>query len=95
MTKKMTKVKDLHNKMMQNDSKYRKAYNELENEYSLIRAMLEAKEESGLSQKQIAKKMGTSEAALSRLLSGDQDPNWNTIWKFGKAVGKTANLQFA
>ena len=74
---------------------YQKAYQALESEFELYEALIKAKQEAGLSQKQIAARMGTSEPALSRLL-GDPDhmPSWSTIIKFADAIGKKPVLHF-
>jgi len=99
MAKKQSKenlisVSDVHEDMMNNDSKYSKAYKELQPKYELISAMVKAKQESGLSQKEIAEIMGTSETALSRLLSGKQSPTISTMSKFAEATGKHLEVRF-
>jgi ribosome-binding protein aMBF1 (putative translation factor) len=91
---KMPKLKNTHLSMMKNDAKYRDAFNSLEAEYSLLKAMIEAKEKSGLNQKEIAEKMGTSQAAFSRMMSGGQTPSWQTIAKFAEAIGAKPVLNF-
>ena len=77
-----------------NKPSYRKAYAALEAEYSLYDAMLKAMAESDLTQKEVAKRMGTSEAAVSRLFDVKHAPTWTTITKFAKAVGKQPVLKF-
>jgi DNA-binding XRE family transcriptional regulator len=78
------------------DPGYRKAYDALEPEYALYRSMLESLTEAGITQKEVAKRMGTSEAAVSRLfdVNGQHAPNWATIVKFAAAVGKRPVVTF-
>lgn len=78
------------------DPAYKKAYDALEAEYAYYDAMLTAMREANLTQKEIAKRMKTSEAAVSRLfdVKGKTAPTWKTIMKFAKAVGKRPVLTF-
>lgn len=64
------------------------AYNKLEEEYDLIRAMLSARSRSGLTQEAVADLMGTTKSAVSRLESaGKHSPSLATLKKYAKAVG--------
>jgi len=76
---------------------YQRAFDALTPEYALYEALLKAMKESDLTQKEIAKRMHTSEAAVSRLFDSEKKhaPNWSTIMKFAHAIGKTPVLTFA
>lgn len=75
---------------------YAEAYGTLECEYTLHEVMIRARMEAGLTQKELAARMGTSEAAVSRLLGADggHAPSWKTIAKFAMALGKKPILKF-
>lgn len=67
---------------------FRKAYENLEEEYSLIREMLSARSKSGLTQEAVAKLMKTTKSAVSRLESaGKHAPSVTTLKKYAEAVG--------
>lgn len=67
---------------------FRKEYEELEEEYTLIRQMLTARSQSGLTQEAVAELMGTTKSAVSRLEAvGKHAPSLNTLKKYAKAVG--------
>jgi DNA-binding XRE family transcriptional regulator len=67
---------------------FRRAYKELEEEYSLIREMLAARSMLGLTQEAVAALMGTTKSAVSRLeTAGKHAPSLNTLKKYAKAVG--------
>lgn len=67
---------------------FRKAYDDLEEEYLLVREMLSARSESGLTQEAVAALMGTTKSAVSRLESGGKHaPSITTLKKYAKAVG--------
>ena len=55
----MTKVEELHKNWLK-DANYRKAYAELEEEYSLIAALIDARLSAGLTQAQLARRMKTT-----------------------------------
>lgn len=84
--KDMTKFSDLHDKWMK-DPKYKKAYDALEPEYAIIRAILKKRIESKMSQKDLAKKLGTKQSAISRLESGTYNPTLSFLKKLSTALG--------
>ena len=64
------------------------AYEELADEYALVRELLAARSKAGLTQEQVAKSMGTTKSAVSRLEgAGKHSPSVATLKKYAKAVG--------
>ena len=64
------------------------AYDELEDEYLLVRELLAARAHSGLTQEEVAASMGTTKSAVSRLEgAGKHSPSVSTLKKYAKAVG--------
>jgi DNA-binding XRE family transcriptional regulator len=73
---------------------FSKAYNDLE-EYTLVREMLSARSKSGLTQEAVAKLMGTTKSAVSRLESaGKHAPSLTTLKKYARAVGCDLKIKF-
>ena len=67
---------------------FRKAYEELEEEYRLTHEMLAARSKFGLTQEAVAELMGTTKSAVSRLeASGKHAPSLTTLKKYARAVG--------
>jgi transcriptional regulator with XRE-family HTH domain len=68
----------------------RAEYDALAPEFNLIREMLLARKNAGLSQADIAAKMGTKAPAVTRLesslVSGNHSPSLATIKKYAEAV---------
>ncbi len=68
----------------------RAEYDALEPEFALLREMLSAREKAGLSQAEIAIRMGTKAPAVTRLesslTSGKHSPSLATIKKYAEAV---------
>ena len=67
---------------------FRKAYENLGEEYRLTREMLAARSRFGLTQETVAERMGTTKSAVSRLESaGKHVPSLTTLKKYAEAVG--------
>lgn len=73
------------------------AYEEMNVEFSLLRQMLAAREKAGLSQAQVASRMGTKAPAITRLESsltnGKHSPSLATLQRYAKAVGCELKVQ--
>lgn len=67
---------------------FNKEYEELESRYDLIRELLYARQHAGLTQEAVAKKIGTTKSAISRLESVSKHaPSIATLKKYANAVG--------
>ncbi len=90
-TKKPARTHRLMVEKWKKDLAFKAAYDELETEYALLRALLLARRRAGLTQAQVAEKMGTRSPAVTRLetgLSGNRhSPTLATLKKYAEAVG--------
>ena len=57
-------------------------------ERALLRALAERRVAAGISQREIAKRMGTSQPAIARLERGEIDPKLSTLERFAAAIGQ-------
>lgn len=77
----------------------RAAYDALEEEYAALDALLTARKEAGLTQAQVAERMGTTASAVSRLessLSSERhSPSFSTLRKYAAACGKKLVISLA
>jgi len=68
-------------------------------ESALLDALLKARQEAGLSQAQVAERMGTHAPAVARLeralATGKHSPSVSTLRKYAHACGKRLVLQVA
>ena len=90
---KMIPAADLHRKWI-NDPAYRAAYDALEEEFALVSSVIEARTRAKLTQEQLAKKMGTTQAVVARLESGRSMPSTRTLERFAKATGTKLRITF-
>lgn len=74
---------------------FKKAYDDLEEEYALVKEMLAARSRVGLSQEAVAELMGTTKSAISRLeAAGKHAPSVTTLKKYAQAVGCHLEIRF-
>lgn len=71
-------IQNLKEKAFKN-SEVKTEYDLLESEFSLIDALLSMRKKSGLTQEEIAFRMGTQKGNISRLEKGTGNPSWKTI----------------
>lgn len=68
-------------------------------EMPMLDAILKARKEAGLTQAQVAERMGTKAAAVARLenalVTGKPSPSLNTLRKYAEALGKKLELRFS
>ncbi len=78
------------------DAQVKSAYDALEEEFTALDALLTARKEAGLTQAQVAERMGTTTSAVSRLESSlaseKHSPSFSTLRKYAAACGKTLKI---
>ncbi len=84
-------ARDLHKEWMK-DPAYRREYETLEPEFALIESLMKARARSGLTQKEIAKRMGTTQSVVARLEGGGTLPSTRTLQKYAKATGSRLKI---
>jgi ribosome-binding protein aMBF1 (putative translation factor) len=67
---------------------FTEAYESLELEYEVVKQLLRARTQAGLTQDAVAERMGTTKSAVSRLESaGKHTPSLSTLKRYAEAVG--------
>ena len=75
------------------DEGIRQAYERLGPEFAVIEMIIKKRIENGLTQKELAKKIGTKQSAISRLESGTYNPTLSFLQKVVEGLG--AKLKIA
>ena len=77
---------------------FTQAWDALEEEYAALETLLSARKTAGLTQEQLADRMGTTKSAISRLESSlrneKHSPSFATLTKYANACGKKLVVQF-
>ncbi len=90
----MARIVDMHKKWIK-EPKYRRAYEALEEEFLLASAVMDVRTRAGLTQEQLARKMGTTQPVVARLESGRGRPSMRTLERLAEATGSRLLISFA
>jgi predicted transcriptional regulator len=82
----MKTLKTLKQEMLA-DADTRAAYNTMADEFAIARELIAARARAGLSQGEVAQRMGTTQSVVARLESGKRPPSMRTVERFAQAVG--------
>ncbi len=88
----MTTLKALKREILR-DSEILTAYEANAPEYEIVRALIAARRKAGLTQDEMAKKMGTQQASIARIESGRHMPSLRTIERYAAATGHKVALR--
>ena len=89
----MTNFEDFLNEQLK-DPKFKAEYDALEPEFAVIQVIMEARVESGLTQKQLSEMTGISRVGISRLERGTANPSVKTLQRVAKALCKKVSIAF-
>lgn len=76
------------------DSEFKKEWDALEAEFSLFQALIDARESSGLSQSELARKTGIAQGDISKIENGNGNPSIKTLKRLAQGMGKSLRIEF-
>ncbi|MCC8028769.1 MAG: helix-turn-helix domain-containing protein [Lachnospiraceae bacterium] len=76
------------------DPEFREEYDALDTEFSFIQAMIDARRETGMTQKQLAEKTGISQSDISKFESGSGNPSIKTLRRLAAGLGMRLKIEF-
>jgi DNA-binding XRE family transcriptional regulator len=74
-------------------AKTRAEYDALAGEFETARELIAARILAGLTQSDVAQRMGTTQSVIARLESGKRAPSLRTVQRFAQAVGARAAVR--
>ena len=81
----MKKFDDFLEEQMQNQE-FKKEYDDLQPEFDVIRAIVDARTSQNLTQKQLAEKTGINQADISKLENGTRNPSINLLKRLAEGM---------
>lgn len=75
------------------DPEFKREYDALELEFQLIRAFLDARNEKGLTQKELSQLTGITQADISKLENGNANPSLKTLERLAAGLGKRLKIE--
>lgn len=82
----MTKIADLKKRLM-DSPEFRAEYEKADAEFAVIEALVRARMEAGLTQTEVAERIGTTQSAIARLEGGGISPSLATLRRYAEATG--------
>lgn len=73
---------------------FRKEWEALQPEFAIVQAMIDAREKTGMTQKELSEKTGITQADISRLENGNANPSLKTLQRLAEGMGMTLKLEF-
>ena len=75
------------------DKEVAREYERLKPRYALISQLIGARVKKGLTQAQLAKKMGTKQSAIARIEGGNSNPSIAFLEKLTRALGSKLTIR--
>lgn len=82
---------ELHRRMMK-DPEYRRAYEESETEFQIAGQMIEARIKQNITQEELAKRVKTGQAVISRLEGANAKPSISLLERVARALNIKFNI---
>ena len=89
----MTNFNDFLEERLQ-DPNFKKEYDALDPEFSIIQAIIDARKSTGMTQKELAEKTCITQGDISRLENGSANPSLKTLQRLAEGMGMTLKLEF-
>ena len=89
----MSDLQELKNELMA-DEDFRQEYEAIQPELNITRAIMDARIRAGITQTQLSKRSGISQADISRLENGNRNPSLNLLKRLATAMDSTLRIEF-
>ena len=89
----MSSYKDYKKRALQNP-KVKAEYDALQPEYDIIQAMIDARVQQNMTQKDLSAKIGITQADISRIENGTRNSSLSMVKKLAQGLGMQLKLEF-
>ena len=90
----MSSYEKYRDEALKNDPELRAEYDSLAPEYDIIQAMIDARKELHLTQKDLSERTGITQADISRIENGTRNPSLNMMKRLAEGLGMRLKLEF-
>lgn len=87
------KFDDFLQEQLQNPE-FKKEYEELQPERAIIQAIIDARKNAGLTQKELAERTGIAQGDISKLERGNANPSVRTLKRLADGMGMSLKIEF-
>ncbi len=88
------KTFDTYFQEQMNDPEFRRHYETQQPEFDIIRALVDARASRNMKQKELAEKVGMSQADISKIENGTRNPSLNMLKKLADGMDMNLRLEF-
>ncbi len=88
-----TKFNDFLQEQLQGPE-FRKEYEALQPEHAVVQAIIDARKNAGLTQKELSERTGIAQGDISKLENGNANPSIRTLQRLAAAMGMTLKVEF-
>ena len=89
----MSDFRNYLNRQLQRPS-FKAEWDTLQPELTIAQAMIDARKESGLTQKQLSERTGIAQADISKLERGNANPSLRTLQRLAAGRGMNIRIEF-
>ena len=89
----MKSLKSFKEEQMKNPA-FAKAYDELDPEMNVIRAIVDARTTQHLTQRELAKRTGIQQTEISRIENGSRNPSLKILQRLADGMGMVLKVSF-
>ena len=89
----MSDCRNYLNRQLQRPS-FKAEWDTLQPELTIAQAMIDARKESGLTQKQLSERTGIAQADISKLERGNANPTLRTLQRLAAGMGMNVRIEF-
>ena len=83
-----------YKKQKMQDPDFAAAYEEIQPEMDIIRAIIDARISQNMTQKELAEKTGINQTEISRLENGNRNPSIKLLQRLADGMGMTLKISF-
>jgi ribosome-binding protein aMBF1 (putative translation factor) len=76
------------------DPEIKKEYDDLQTERAIIQALIDARLQTGMTQKELSEKTGIAQGDISKLERGNSNPSIRTLQRLAAGMGMSIQLKF-
>jgi len=76
------------------DPDFKKEWDALEPDFSIVQALIDARESAGLTQSELARKTGIAQGDISKIENGNANPSIKTLKRLARGMGKILKIEF-
>lgn len=89
----MSDLKSYLNEQMKDDE-FKKEWDDLEPEYNMIQAIIDARKSKKMTQKELAERTGIDQSDISKIETGSANPALSTLKRLAEGMDMILKLEF-